>query len=437
MQVITKFEHCYIAESDFLCKEDYQKAERKLKEINDKRNTNFLFTSQGIKLNQYVGLIGFDKDKYIEILPKIYDDGSCGKNLPDSAIREGRKILTKLLMVYLGIDPKDVDLVNLNYGEYPILDIFIDIFTREVSKIVKQGLKKKYVRVRKNSKYLKGRLLVLENIRRNRFNQAKFFVDYEELSTDIAENRILKTTLSYLRKHAKQPVLRKKITNLLFDFDEVSFSSNVAKDLQNIHVDRTFLHYDYALRLAKIFLSGYSFSSVIQESDKKEEMISLLFDMNELFEKYVAFVLKTKYNLPIETQETQKSNLYLAYDYNSKSRIFKLKPDMYLETNNKICILDTKWKKISNERGNDNYGISPQDMYQVLAYAVRYRKVKNKPVEVYLIYPKYEKFSHPLMFSIETPRENEKVFITAIPFDLEEDSLINVEDREFSRMLRS
>jgi len=422
MQVITKFEHYYITEKDFSCKEDYEKAKEKFEEINENKNTNFLITSKGIKLNQYVGLIEFDKDKYLEILPKIYDNGT---------IEQGRKILTKLLMVDLGINPKDVDLANLNYGEYPILDIFIAIFLNEVSKIVKQGLKKKYVRVRENSSYLKGRLLVLENIRKNRFNQAKFFVEYEELSTDIPENRILKTTLRYLLKHAKQSELRKKITNLLFDFDEVSFSSNVIKDLQSIHVDRTFLHYDYALRLAKIFLSGYSFSSVIQESDKKEKMI-FLFDMNELFEKYVVFILKTKYNLPIEIQ---KSDLYLAYDCNLNSRIFKIIPDVYLETNDKIYILDTKWKKISNERGNDNYGISQEDLYQMLAYAVRYRKEKSKPVEVCLIYPKYEKFSHPLRFSIEIPCESEKVFITVIPFDLEEDSLVNT-DKTYPCFLR-
>jgi len=414
IQVITKFEHCYIGKDDFPNTEDYGKVEKIFKSLNKRENTNFLFTTQGIKLNQYVGLIEFDKDKYIEILPKIYADENCeGIN-----IKEGRKILTKLFMVYLGIDPKDVNFANLNYGEYPLLDIFIAVFLNEISKIIKQGLKKKYIKVRKNSNYLKGRLLIPENIKKNRFNQTKFFIEYEELSTDIAENRILKTTLNYLNKHAKQPLLRQKIANLLFDLDEVSFSSNIAKDLQSIHIDRTFSHYDYAIRIAKIFLSKFSFSNVIQNNDRREEMLSFLFDMNKLFESYVAFILKTKYKCPIITQ---KSDLYLAYDYNSKSKIFGIIPDIYLETNKKIYIYDTKWKKISNNKGDNNYGISQNDIYQMLAYAIRYSREKKKPVEIYLIYPQYSQFSNPIKFSIYTPCG--KIPINVIPFDLENDSI--------------
>jgi len=69
-------------------------------------------------------------------------------------------------------------------------------------------------------------------------------------------------------------------------------------------------------------------------------------------------------------------------------------------------------------------------MYQMLAYAVRYSKEKRKCVKVYLIYPKYEKFSHPIKFSIYTPYG--KVPITTVPFDLEKDSLINTEDMDFT-----
>lgn len=417
IQTTTKFEHCYINKDEF-SEEDYKKIENIFKHLNKEENTNFLFTNQGIKLNQYIGLIEYDENKYIEILPKLYDDGRCSENLPQMAREQGRKILTKLLMVYLGVEPRVVGSANLNYGRFSLWDIIIYIFVNEVSKIIKQGLKKKYVKVRKNSRYLKGRLLVSQHIRKNTFNQTKFFIEYEELSVDIPENRILKTTLNYLRRHVISEQLRRQITNILFNFDEVNFSTNINRDLQSIYIDRTFSHYDYAIRLARIFLRGYSFSNVVQDNNQREQMVSLLFDMNRLFESYVAYILKIKYGYPIITQAT---GLYLAYDYNENRQIFQLRPDIYLETDKKICILDTKWKKISNNRGNDNYGISQSDMYQMLAYAVRYTKEKNKPVEVYLIYPKYSQFSKPISLSVDTSFGI--VPINIVPFDLEKDSI--------------
>ena len=417
IQVTTKFEHCYITRNEFLEK-DYRKIEEIFKRLNEDENTNFLFTNQGIKLNQYVGLIEYDENKYIEILPKLYDDGSCSENLPQIAKEQGRKILTKLLMVYLGVEPRVVYSANLNYGRFSLWDIIIYIFVNEVSKIIKQGLKKKYVKVRNNSRYLKGRLLVSQHIRKNAFNQTKFFIEYEELSADIPENRILKTTLNYLKRYAISEQLRRQINNLLFNFDEINFSININRDLQSIYIDRTFSHYDYAIRLARIFLRSYSFSNVIQNNNQREQMMSLLFDMNRLFESYVAYILKTKYGYPIITQAT---GLHLAYDSNQNRSIFQLRPDIYLETNEKICILDTKWKKISNNRGNDNYGISQSDMYQMLAYAVRYTKEKNKPVKIFLIYPKYNQFSNPINLSIDTPFG--RIPINIIPFDLKRDSI--------------
>ncbi len=417
-EIITKFEHCYIKEKDFRNKEDYRKVKSICKNLNENENVNFLFTNDGIKLNQHVGVISFGENKYIEILPKLFDNNRCTSNLPESATVQGRKLLTKLLLIYLGIDPRVVDYANLNYDRFPLWDVFITVFINEVSKIIKQGLKKKYIKQKNNSKYLKGKLLVVQNIRKNTFNIDRFFIEYEKLSPDIPENRILKTSLKILRNSAISSSLKRKIDNLLFDFNEISYSDNIYRDIKNTYIDRTFSHYSYAVRLAEIFLQGKSFSTVLQNDNQRERMVSLLFDMNKLFESYVAYILKNKYKLPIETQ---KSDLYLSKEKVTGKSIFQLRPDLYLETSNKICILDTKWKKISNKRNNDNYGISQSDMYQMLAYAVRYEKEKVKPVDIYLIYPKYELFNEKIELVI--PYFQRNIPVTILPFDLENDKL--------------
>ena len=357
-KVLFTFEHCYIDKNLFNGDEEYFKEfEKVCKELNEKQKINFLFTTNGIKLNQYVGLIQI-KDKYLEILPKIYADENCQSD--PNKIKEGREILTKMLLIYLDIDPKDVKIANLDYDKYYLWDIYILIFANLVDDIIKKGLKKKYVRVRKNSKYLKGRLIVPQQIRKNLFNKERFYVEYEELSLDIPENRILKTTLYILQRKAISNEVKKHIKNLLFILDEIPLSTNIYSDLKKIYVDRTFDYYSYPLKLAKLFLSNLAFKPLSPNLKDTEEINSLLFDMNKLFEKFVAYQLKDKYNLPVETQEQK---YYLI-----RQDKFILKPDIVIRRNNKIYILDTKWKKISQ----DVKDISQADLYQMLSYATVY-----------------------------------------------------------------
>lgn len=60
---------------------------------------------------------------------------------------------------------------------------------------------------------------------------------------------------------------------------------------------------------------------------------------------------------------------------------FSLRPDIVLEKEGRIIVMDTKWKKlINNER--KNYGISQADMYQMYAYSKKY-----ETSEIWLLYP--------------------------------------------------
>jgi len=295
------------------------------------------------------------------------------------------------------------------------MDIFIDVFTDELFKIVRYGLKAKYVRKRQNSNYLKGKLILPEYMKNIINNKTDFVVECDELSVDIPENRILKTTLIYFKNNIRNTPIKTKILSLLSFFQNVNISSNIVKDLKEIYIDRTFLHYDYAIKLAKIFLNGFSFINVIDNDNiNRERMVSFLFDMNKLFEKYVAYTLIEKYNYPVVIQ---KSGSYLAYDHSNQSKIFGIIPDIYLETDKKIYILDTKWKKITNNRNGANYGISQDDIYQILAYAMAFKSEKpNKQVETFLIYPEHNQFNKPLKFTIGTD-----IPINVIPFSLKDD----------------
>ncbi len=72
-----------------------------------------------------------------------------------------------------------------------------------------------------------------------------------------------------------------------------------------------------------------------------------------------------------------------------------------MKKDNRIVILDTKWKSIINNAGK-NYGISQSDMYQMCAYSKKY----GTP-EIWLLYPmnKEMRASVPIRFSSKEKKD--------------------------------
>lgn len=67
------------------------------------------------------------------------------------------------------------------------------MFLNESDMIIKRGLKSSYVTVQSNEKFLKGKLLMTQQLRKNIVNQSYFFNEYDEFMTNLAENQLIKT----------------------------------------------------------------------------------------------------------------------------------------------------------------------------------------------------------------------------------------------------
>ena len=123
---------------------------------------------------------------------------------------------------------------------------------------------------------------------------------------------------------------------------------------------------------------GKSFTSF----SGSEVAFALLFPMETLFESYIAVHLKKALNHSNYTLSAQDKTYHL-FDSPKK---FLMKPDIVIKNNksDKIFIMDTKWKILSDTKAN--YGISQADMYQMYAYQKKYASEN-----ITLLYPKTEK----------------------------------------------
>ena len=317
-----------------------------------------------VKVNNYVGLIQLKSGYKIEILPKIdfTDDEKNNKT---------KAIFLKMLRSLKDFSGKNFKNADLKISKMNLYEIFINMYLNDVRILVKNGLKSAYVTQEDNIKFYKGKLQVSQHIKINLAHKERFYIAYDEFLVDRAENRLVKATLLKLQKLTSSSQNSKEIRQLLIAFELVEASTNYEKDFSKVSIDRNTKDYVNLMRWSKVFLFNKSFTSFSGKVSSR----AILFPMEKIFESYVAQQVKKKF-LPNNWEVSIQDKGYHLFNEknNDNSR------------ENKIVILDTKWKRLMPE-SRKNYGISSVDMYQMYAYAKKYEKVGIIP-EVYVIYPK-------------------------------------------------
>ena len=389
---ITEFGRIYERSID---KKDFGDIENFILKNSDE-NAPFLRIASGndgkfIQARNYVGVLQTKSGLTIEILPKIADKTDTDKS---------KAVFIKMLRTLKNFPFKSSNLASLKIQNLPLLEIFISMFLCELEALVKKGIKSDYVALEENLNFLKGKLSINEQIKRNSIHKERFYVGYSEFLSDIKINRIIKTTLKFLYKKSNSSKNQQKIRELLFIFDEVSECEDYKNFFEKLIINRQVKHYEQTLLWCKIFLLGNTFTP-----RKGDDLgFALLFDMNALFESYVGNFIKKSFPGTI----LQHSEKHLVEDPKS----FKLRPDIFLKGE---FIADTKWKIIRQDinESEKKYKISQADLYQLYAYGK-----KHECSKLYLIYPKIDGAKQePMKF-----RYDDETQLEILYFDLEKDS---------------
>ena len=381
---ITEFERVYQHDIN---KKDFGDIENFILKNSDE-NAPFLRIASGvggkfIQARNYVGVLQTKSGLTIEILPKIADKNDAERS---------KAVFIKMLRTLKNFPFKSSNLASLKTQNLPLLEIFISMFLCELEALVKKGIKSDYVALEENLNFLKGKLNINEQIKRNSIHKERFYVGYSEFLSDIKINRIIKTTLKFLYKKSNSSKNQQKIREFLFIFDEVSECEDYKNFFAKLVINRQVKHYEQTLLWCKIFLLSNSFTPY-----KGDDLaFALLFDMNALFESYVGDFIKKSFPGTI----LQHSEKHLVEEPKS----FKLRPDIFLESK---FIADTKWKIIKSKDD-----ISQADLYQLYAYGK-----KHECDKLYLIYPKIEDIKQEFMkFGYD-----DEMWLEILYFDLEKD----------------
>ncbi len=277
-------------------------------------------------------------------------------------------------------------------------------FIDRLTEVLKHGVHREYVELEENLTFLKEKLLISEHIRLNRYNKHKVYCEFSELTPDNIINQTIKTTLNFIQKRFyNYNELQHKIRKLRSGFfnEDISDNPDCLKSIRNIRYNRQNKRYEEIITYCEYILQniGGSFSS-----HNNLNYSAFYLDMNDLFEKYVEKklnLLRTTNNSVNEGFDKIKTILkelngqnddywYIDYQkpkYLDEDNVFTIIPDFIIKISDEkvLAVADAKYKRL-NSKEDEHYGISNNDIYQVLTYAI-----KLGTNTIFLIYPKPEK----------------------------------------------
>lgn len=335
-----------------------------------KLDSTLKVTRHGIKTKSWVGVIKY-KNLHLEILPKLI---SADANNDGKISEVERSIILKNLIYMLSytknLDIKTNDNAKLATEKNPFIEILIREFATSLFEALKRLTPKRYVREEENLNYLKGKIKFSENIRYNCTNQAKFYCEYDEFSENNLLNQLFLFVSTCLYNISNNSYNKKTLKFIINYYSDISFVRFDKFKVRKIKLTRNQELFKKSFNLAKMFVEQTS----VDLSKNKFENITLVWDMNKLFEEFIFELIKRK--IPECKAIAQKPKRLLKRE-NVTRRDTRI--DILIQ--NPQVIIDTKYKKFTNFDD-----ISSADIYQVTTYCLLHNYKR-----ALLLYPQYDK----------------------------------------------
>jgi 5-methylcytosine-specific restriction enzyme subunit McrC len=301
----------------------------------------------------------------LEILPKIDIPGEDGKQ----AIGSVRRRLVDMLAVALNLKIETGQVTALDWQQETLLEILIRLFTTKLIDSVRRGMPRRYLPHQADLPVLRGRLDAKRQFTTLAANPSLVACRYDALTADIALNQIMKAAVIRLGRIARTSDNQMRLRELAFAYAEIADIPVPALRWDEVVLDRTNARWRELLNLARLLL-GDRFQTT---SSGFADGFSLLFEMNVLFEEYVARMLKRGL-AGTELRVVSQGGRLFCLQTDDQQGLFQTRPDILIKRGDKVVqVIDTKWKRVSARVDDPKRGVSQGDVYQMMAYGELYR----------------------------------------------------------------
>jgi 5-methylcytosine-specific restriction enzyme subunit McrC len=236
--------------------------------------------------------------------------------------------------------------------EPEFVDAIASAFSMHAIRALEQGVLRGYVHVEERSAYVRGRIRFSDQIAAGGV-PLPIAIEYDDYTTDILENRLLKTAATLLLRLPRVPTAaRRRLMHLRLLLDEVDLLDR-PREAVAPPITRLNERYLPAMRLAELVLRNSS----LDAAAGSVAGIAFVFDMNDVFEEFVTTALGDALTAGAGRAVAQWSS---SLDLEGGVGI---RPDLTWWLGDRpAAVIDAKYKSLADA------SVRAADAYQMFAY---------------------------------------------------------------------
>ena len=231
---------------------------------------------------------------------------------------------------------------------------------------LKHGLRRDYVSKSESLSTLQGKLNISESIKTQTMLKKQMICTYDEFSTNIQFNQIIKSTVLLLLKANITNSRKKSLRKLLLFFSDVN-----EIDLHFVNWNQQYnrSNQNYQMLIGMCYLV---YKGLLTTQNNGTTKLMDFFDGQRMCRLYEKFLLEY-YRKEHPELTANASQIAWQLDDTENQMLPRMQTDIMLSKNNNILIIDAKYYSHMTQQ---QYGIHSNNLYQIFTY------VKNKEFEL-------------------------------------------------------
>ena len=269
-----------------------------------------------------------------------------------------------------------------------LVDLLGLLLAESSERIIRDGLLQGYVAHEETLPAVRGRLLPAEQVERHFGRVDRLECRFDELETDILENRLLAVGLALARRVCRDPDVRRRLARVHSVFSDACTTTGLdpASAVGEVSYDRRNSHYRTAHAYARYFIERLGVADLFAPGGGRS--FAFLLDMNVLFEQFVTRFLGDSFAASTVRVLAQRRDRSLILNEATWRPYAAVIPDVLLEhvaggRRHRVPV-DAKYKLYDERK------IEPADVYQVFFYAYAYgrrQEAEPDPASGFILYP--------------------------------------------------
>lgn len=283
------------------------------------------------------------------------------------------------------------DIVNVDtISKKDLPNLFADILAKSLEKLIKMGFDREYIEEIEEIPRIRGKINFQESIKRFSFNNCKAICEYDNLSHDILQNQIIKTTIyNLITSKLIKKEIEDKLVKVYRYFGNINAINLENKIFNKVKIHRNNSFYGFIINICEFIHQNV----IVDEKEGKKKFRDFHKDerrMAYVFENFVRNFYKKEQNKYSVSREDiyWKFNVIIEGD---KGYLPKMQTDITLENNSDKIIIDTKYYKNALNINYNREKFKSDNLYQLYSYLENVRNNSNKKLTGILVYPEIDK----------------------------------------------